>query len=216
MDTFEKIKHAIGDLDESEINILLKKFVLDNPTEEKARMAVTALQEGMAIVGERFEEGEYYIADLVYAGNLLTSLNDSLKQIIGKQENIASIGVIVLGTVHGDLHDIGKNIFKIMAESSGFEVHDIGIDQPVESFVKKVKEVKPDIVGLSGLLTLALDSMADTIHGFKQAGIRDGVKVIIGGNPVTKEICEQVGADAFTNSAAEGVKICNQWIENNK
>ena len=113
----------------------------------------------------------------------------------------------------GDLHDIGKNIFRSMAEAAGFEVHDIGIDQPAEAFVNKVKEVNPEIVGMSGVLTLALESMKDTVDAFKAAGIRDNIKVIIGGNPVTKEACEQIGADAFTTNAAEGVKICQSWVQ---
>ncbi|NLM53010.1 MAG: cobalamin-binding protein, partial [Firmicutes bacterium] len=120
----------------------------------------------------------------------------------------------VLGTVHGDLHDIGKNIFRSMAEAAGFEVHDIGIDQPPSAFVDKVKEVNPDIVGMSGVLTLALESMKNTVDALKEAGIRDRVKIIIGGNPVTKEACVQIGADAFTTNAAEGVKICQRWVKN--
>ncbi|TZE82519.1 cobalamin-dependent protein [Calorimonas adulescens] len=107
----------------------------------------------------------------------------------------------------------GKNIFKSMVEAGGFEVYDLRIDQSVENFVEKVKEVKPDIVGLSGVLTLAIDSMKDTIDGLKEAGLRDGVKIIISENPVTRESYEYVEADAFTTNAAEGVKICKGWVK---
>ena len=99
-----------------------------------------------------------------------------------------------------------------MAEAAGFEVYDLGIDQPVEAFVEKVKEVKPNIVGMSGVLTLALESMKDTVDALKEAGVRDDVKIIIGGNPVTKEACDHIGSDAFTTNAAEGVKISQKWI----
>lgn len=120
---------------------------------------------------------------------------------------------MVLATVEGDLHDIGKNIFKSMAEAAGFEVYDLGIDTPASLFVEKVKEVKPQIVGMSGVLTLAIDSMKKTVDALTEAGLRDQVKVIIGGNPVTEDACRMVGADAYTNNAAEGVKIIQGWVK---
>jgi len=122
------------------------------------------------------------------------------------------IGKILLGTVSGDLHDIGKNIFKGMAEAAGFEVYDMGIDVADQLFVEKAKEIQPDIIGMSGVLTLALESMKNVVAALKDEGIRDDFKVIIGGNPVTKEASEQIGADAFTVNAAEGVKICQGWV----
>lgn len=120
------------------------------------------------------------------------------------------LGTILLGTVHGDLHDIGKNIFKSMSEAAGFEVVDIGIDVKIEEFVAKAKEIKPQIIGMSGVLTLAIDSMKETVDALKVEGI--DAKIVIGGNPVTKETCAFVGADAFTTNAAEGVKICQEWL----
>lgn len=149
---------------------------------------------------------------MIFAGELLSEAIDALKPVIGSGSS-AKIGKIVIGTVHGDLHDIGKNIFKSMSEAAGFEVIDLGIDQPVGAFIDKVKEVSPEIVGLSGVLTLALEAMKDTVDGLSEAGLRDSVKVIIGGNPVTKEACEHIGADAFTTNAAEGVKICQRWVK---
>lgn len=119
---------------------------------------------------------------------------------------------IVLATVEGDLHDIGKNIFRTMAEASGFEVFDLGIDVPVKRIVDKVKEVNPEIVGLSGVLTLALDSMKETIDSLETEGLRDNLKVIIGGVPVNENVCKRVGADDFSTNAADGVKICQRWV----
>ncbi|ADL07553.1 cobalamin B12-binding domain-containing protein [Thermosediminibacter oceani] len=212
MINLDELKKAVGELDEEKVKQMLTEFVESNPTEEEAQKIVVACQEGMGIVGDLFEKGEYFVGDLIFAGELLTEAINVLKSVIGGK-SAQKVGTIVLGTVHGDLHDIGKNIFRSMAEAAGFEVYDLGIDQPVSAFVEKVKEVKPDIVGMSGVLTLAIESMKATVEGLKQAGLRDKVKIIIGGNPVTKEACEYVGADAFTTNAAEGVKICQGWVK---
>ncbi|NLN07875.1 MAG: cobalamin-binding protein [Firmicutes bacterium] len=208
----EQLKQAVGDLDEDKVMEILREFVATNPSQEEAQQAVAACQSGMAIVGDLFEKEEYFVGDLIFAGELLTNAIEILKPVLGTASS-AKIGKIVLGTVAGDLHDIGKNIFKSMAEAAGFEVFDLGIDQPPANFVNKVREVKPEIVGMSGVLTLALESMKDTVDALKEAGLRDSIKIIIGGNPVTKEACEQIGADAFTTNAAEGVKICQGWVK---
>ncbi|AEE90497.1 Cobalamin B12-binding domain protein [Tepidanaerobacter acetatoxydans Re1] len=211
MTDWKNLTEAVGELDEEQVLQILEEFIASDPTEEEAQKAIAACQSGMNIVGDRFEAGEYFVGDLIFAGELLSQAIEKLKPIIGSAGE-QKIGTIVLGTVHGDLHDIGKNIFRSMAEAAGFEVYDLGIDQPVEAFVEKVKEVKPDIVGMSGVLTLALEAMKETVDGLKEAGLRDTVKIIIGGNPVTKEVCEHVGADAWTTNAAEGVKICQRWV----
>ncbi|QSX08355.1 cobalamin-dependent protein [Alkalibacter rhizosphaerae] len=203
---------AIGELEEEKVLEMLNDFVASEPSEEEAQKVVQACQEGMAMVGDLFESGEYFVGDLIFAGELLTEAIDVLKPVIGSGTT-TKVGSIIVGTVHGDLHDIGKNIFKSMAEAAGFEVYDLGIDQPVQAFVDKVKEVKPNIVGMSGVLTLALESMKDTVDALKEAGVRDSVKIIIGGNPVTKEACEHIGADAFTTNAAEGVKTIQAWVK---
>ncbi|NLZ38958.1 MAG: cobalamin-binding protein [Firmicutes bacterium] len=208
----EKLTKDVGDLEEASVLEQLEAFMATNPSEEEAQKAVAACQAGMGIVGDLFEKGEYFVGDLIFAGELLTNAIEVLKPALGGVSS-AKIGKIVLGTVAGDLHDIGKNIFRSMAEAAGFEVFDIGIDQPASAFIDKIKEVNPDIVGMSGVLTLALEAMKDTVDAFKEAGIRDNFKVIIGGNPVTKEACEHIGADAFTTNAAEGVKICQGWVE---
>ncbi|KPU44335.1 methionine synthase [Oxobacter pfennigii] len=203
---------AVGELDEEKVLEMLNDFVATKPTEEEAQKVVAACQSGMAIVGDLYEKGEYFVGDLIFAGELLTNAINTLKPVLGNSGS-AGVGTIVLGTVAGDLHDIGKNIFKSMSEAAGFNVIDLGIDQPASAFVEKVKEVKPVVVGMSGVLTLALEAMKDTVDALKEAGLRDSVKVIIGGNPVTKEACDQIGADAFTTNAAEGVKICQGWVK---
>ncbi|GBF32595.1 methyltransferase corrinoid protein [Desulfocucumis palustris] len=208
----QELTKAVGDLDEKKVLGLLNEFVASNPSPQDTAMVVSACQQGMAIVGDLFDAKEYFVGDLIFAGELLTSAIDILKPVMGG-ENTAKIGKMVLATVQGDLHDIGKNIFKSMSEAAGFEVYDLGIDAPASAFVEKVKEVNPEIVGMSGVLTLALDSMKNTVEALKEAGLRDGVKLIIGGNPVTEEACNMIGADAFTTNAAEGVKICQGWVK---
>lgn len=203
------LTQALGDLDDDQVMDILKAFVATNPGEAEALDAVGACQAGMSIVGERFENGEYFVGDLIFAGELLSEAINVLKPALGAEAS-ENIGTILLGTVHGDLHDIGKNIFRSMAEAAGFEVVDIGIDVEKEEFVAKANEIKPQIIGMSGVLTLAIDSMKETVDALKAAGVES--KIIIGGNPVTKEACEYVGADSFTTNAAEGVKICQSWI----
>ena len=203
------LTEVVGDLEEDLAIEMLEDFLATNPSENEAMEAVNACQAGMSIVGDRFENGDYFVGDLIFAGELLTECIGILKPALGG-ENTKSLGTILLGTVHGDLHDIGKNIFKSMAEAAGFSVVDIGIDVSVEVFVAKAKDVMPQIIGMSGVLTLAIDSMKDTIDAIKTAGV--DAKIIIGGNPVTKEACEFTGADSFTTNAAEGVKICQGWM----
>ena len=203
------LTQALGDLEEDQVMEMLKEFADTSPSEAEALEAVAACQAGMAIVGELFESGEYFVGDLIFAGELLTEAINVLKPALGGGASVV-IGTILLGTVHGDLHDIGKNIFKSMSEAAGFEVVDLGIDVEVDTFVKKAQEIKPQIIGMSGVLTLAIDSMKDTVEALKAAGV--DAKIIIGGNPVTKEACAFVGADAFTTNAAEGVKICQGLV----
>ncbi|MEL7565551.1 MAG: cobalamin-dependent protein [Dehalobacterium sp.] len=206
------LTQAVGDLNEAEVMKILKEFVAENPGLEEAGKVLNACQQGMAIVGDLFEKNEYFVGDLIFAGELLTAAIDILKPVLGG-ESSGKIGKMVLATVQGDLHDIGKNIFKSMSEAAGFEVYDLGIDAPPSAFVAKVKEVQPEIVGMSAVLTLALDSMKATVEALKEAGLRDQVKIIIGGNPVTGDACKQIGADMFTTNAAEGIKICQGWVK---
>ncbi|AFM41744.1 putative cobalamin binding protein [Desulfosporosinus acidiphilus SJ4] len=205
------LTQAVGDLDENTMLTLINDFVSTNPSGEDAQKIVFACQQGMAIVGDLFEKNEYYVGDLIFAGELLSKTIDILKPVLS-EVSTQKIGSIVIGTVQGDLHDIGKNIFGSMAEAAGFDVYDLGIDVSPEAFVEKVKEVNPQIVGMSGVLTLAIDSMRNTISALKQGGLKDSVKIIIGGNPVNEDACKQIGADAFTTNAAEGLKICQGWV----
>ena len=208
-----KLTQVLADLKDDEVLNMINDFMNNSPSPDGVDKLMKSAQEGMAIVGDRFERGEYFVGDLIFAGEILADVIDLIKPIIGGESKHNIKGTMVLGTVKGDLHDIGKNIFRIMAIAEGFEVHDIGIDQPVEAFVEKVKEVKPDILGMSGILTLALNVMKNTVDTLIEAGLRDDLKIIIGGNPVNKDACEYIGADAFTTNAVEGLAICNKWMK---
>jgi methanogenic corrinoid protein MtbC1 len=210
IDTAE-LKQIVGELDEDSVKKTLDQFLASNPTGEDARKMVEACQQGMEIVGGKFESGEYFVGDLIFAGELLTSCIEKLKPLLGSGGN-ETRGTIVLGTVSGDIHDIGKNIFRGMAEAAGFKVVDIGIDQSPDAFVNAVKEHKPQVVGFSGVLTLSIDSMKRTVEALKGAGLREGVKIMIGGNAVNQEACTHTGADAWSKNAAEAVKTCGSWI----
>jgi len=206
-----KMKQAAGDLDEELVMEMINEFIATNPNQEQANEVVSACQQGMEIVGSRFEAGEYFVGDLIFAGELLTACIDVLKPLLG-DTGTESKGVIVLGTPEGDIHDIGKNIFKSMAEAGGFEVVDIGIDLPPEAFVDAVRKHNPLIVGFSGVLTLAIDSMKRSVDAIKAAGLGEGVKYIIGGNAVNEDARIFIGADAWSRNAAEAVKICGEWV----
>ncbi|MFZ7119951.1 MAG: cobalamin B12-binding domain-containing protein [Eubacteriaceae bacterium] len=211
MTKYSNLTKEIGELHDEKVLDIVNDFMNNKPTQEEANQLIKCAQEGMAIVGDRFEKGEYFVGDLIFGGELITEIIDIIKPLISGTSN-KTMGKIVIGTVKGDLHDIGKNIFRLMSEAEGFEVYDIGIDQSVESFIEIIKETKPDILGMSGVLTLALNSMKNTVDAIKESGLKEDMKIIIGGNPVNKEACEHIGADAFTSNAVEGISICKEWM----
>jgi methanogenic corrinoid protein MtbC1 len=197
---------ALGNLEEDKVEALLSEFIAESPTGSEANQVVEACQKGMEIVGNHFEEGIYFVGDLMYAAQILTNSLDKLKPLMETGSNKNVKGVIVLGTVAGDIHDIGKNIFKTLSEAAGFSVVEIGLDQPAPAFVDAIRANNPQIVGLSGVLTLSIASMKEIIEALNEDGLRDSVKVMIGGNAVSAEACEFVGADYWSKSAAASVK----------
>ena len=168
-------------------------------------------------VGEKYEKGEFFVADLVMAGEIMKGVSELVRpklKELGKARE--PIGKLVIGTVEGDIHDIGKNIAVTMAEASGFEVIDLGVDVPPQKFVEAIKQHNPEVVGMSGLLTLAIESMKKTVDAIKEAGLRDKVKIIIGGGRVDEYAKEYLGADAWTNDAAKGIRIMLGWVGGKK
>ena len=209
----EDIQNAIGELDEDLLFELIDEYLGENPTEERAWEIIRYSQNGARIVGEHYHQGIYFLGDLIYAGELMSEVIDKLKPYISHYKEGNYIGKMLIGTVQGDLHDIGKNIFKGMSEAAGFQVYDIGIDQSADTFVEKALDIKPDVIGLSAVLTLAIDSMKRTVDAIEEAGVRKGIKIIAGGTPLTDEIAKYVGADAYSISANEGVEICRGWMK---
>lgn len=169
------------------------------------------LRKGLEEVGKRYEAGEYFLSELLFSALLMNDAMEVLSPYL-KKEKIEKIGKIVLGTVRGDIHDIGKNIFKMFAEASGFEVYDLGVDVEPENFINKIKETNAEILALSALLTTTLNEMKTVIDMLIKNGIREKVKVLLGGNAVTKEFAKEIGADAAALDAIEGVEICKKWV----
>jgi len=163
------------------------------------------------IVGKRFADSEYFIPDLVYSGEILKEITDMVKPKLAKAAEVKRVGKVIIGTVAGDIHDIGKDIVVFMLDVNGFEVYDLGVDVPAQKFVDKVKESGAPIVGLSGFLALAFDSMKETIEAIKAAGLRDKVKVMIGGGQMSEEIKKYTGADAYGKDAMVGVTLAKKW-----
>lgn len=207
----EKLREAMGALEEEEVTEILEKVMADGG--DDAAAAMEACQEGMNIVGDLFETGEYFVGDLIYAGELMTQAVGILKPaLVGADGGGAgSVGKMILCTVEGDLHDIGKNIVKAMLEAAGFEVLDLGIDVKPEEIIRCAQEENIRIIALSGVLTLALDSMKKTVENLQEAGLRQDVKVIIGGAPVTEESQSYTGADAWSANPQQTVRICRTW-----
>jgi len=169
------------------------------------------MAKGMEVVGQKYEAGEYFLAELIMAGETMKEGLSVLEPYM-KTGDMKHIGKVVIGTVEGDLHDIGKNVVITLLTASGFEVIDLGVDVPAEKFVEAVKQYKPDIVAMSALLTTTMVNMAKVIKALEQAGLRDKVKIIVGGAPLTEEYAKQIGADAYGRDAVEGVNICKKWV----
>ena len=165
----------------------------------------------MTILGERFACEEVFIPELIMGGEIMKGIAAELKPRITADTALEKRGTVVIGTVHGDIHDIGKDVVCMMLEVSGYEVHDLGIDVPVADFVAAITEHKPEVVGLSGLHTLAFDAMRDTIEGIEAAGRRDHVKIMIGGSPVDEQVCTYTGADGWGRDAAAALALAADW-----
>ena len=164
------------------------------------------------MVGQKYEAGEYFLSELLYAGSLVSDLFGILKPLI-KDQQLERKGAIVLGTVRGDIHDIGKNIFKMLVDSAGFEVHDLGVDVEPASFVEEVRRSHPQVLALSALLTTALAEMKSTLDTLGASGVGSSVKVLLGGNAVQKAFAREIGADAAALDAVEGLEICRKWTQ---
>jgi methanogenic corrinoid protein MtbC1 len=162
-------------------------------------------------VGEKFETREYFLPELVLSAEIFKQAIALIEPRL-QSDNIATKGTVVLGTVKGDIHDIGKNIVGTMLKCNGYDVHDLGVDVPPQAFVDKALSTKPGLVAMSGLLTVAFDGMKDTVDALIEAGLRDKLRIIIGGGPVNETVLEYCGADAFGKDPAEAVRLADKLL----
>jgi trimethylamine corrinoid protein len=208
----KKLIAAMSNMKEAEA-IELAQAMLDDGQE-----AVTILDcctQAMEIVGKRFEAGQYFLPELMMAGEMLKQISDIVKPSLKGQTATQKKGKVLIGTVQGDIHDIGKDIVTFLLDVNGFDVRDIGIDVPPEKFVAEIKDFQPKVVGLSGLLTLAYDSMKNTVAAIAEAGLRDEVKIMIGGGQMSEKINTYAGSDAYAKDAMQGVALAKEWIGDN-
>jgi 5-methyltetrahydrofolate--homocysteine methyltransferase len=205
----EKLVNTIVDLNEDEA-VSLVRMMLD--AGEDPQDILNATSEAMRIIGVRFDEKEYFLPELIIAGDLMKQIAEVVKpRLANRVAQTRPVGKVVLGTVAGDIHDIGKDVVGFLLDASNFEVHDLGVDVPAAAFVAKIREVQPEVVGLSGFLTMAFEQMKVTIDAIKEAGLRDQVKIMIGGAIMDNEAAQYVGADAYGANATAAVKIAKSW-----
>jgi 5-methyltetrahydrofolate--homocysteine methyltransferase len=211
-DQERRLVNLLVEMEEDEALALANTMLLEEHADpmrvlELCRMAMDS-------VGKRFEAGEYFLPELVLAGDMLETIGNIAKPLISQdaEGSRKKLGKVLIGTVHGDLHDIGKNIVTFMLDINRFEVKDLGIDVPIRTFVSEIRSFKPEVVGLSGFLTLAFDSMKETIDAFEQEGMRQDFKVMIGGGQIDETVRAFTGADAYGANALEAVKLCKNWL----
>ncbi len=204
----ERLVTAIADMQEEEA-IRLTREMLDAGTDPQ--IILDASKEAMAVVGSRYEKKEYFLPELIIAGDLLKEIGALVKPRLKAAKANTAIGRVLIGTVAGDIHDIGKDVVSFMLDVNNFEVQDIGVDVPAEVFVQKIREFAPHVVGLSGFLTQAFDQMKATVEAITAAGLRDTVKIMIGGAIMDASVTAYVGADAFGADATAAVKLARGW-----
>ena len=203
----------------------IKKSVFEGQVEKPKDLATSMVQSGenplsiindgliagMNEVGVRFKAGDMFVPEVIMSAKAMSAGVEAVKPFI-KGDEIKTPGVVVIGTVKGDLHDIGKNLVCMILESAGFKVIDIGVDNSAEQFIEAVKEHQPKIVGMSALLTTTMPAMKETIDAFIEAGIRDEIKIIIGGAPVSRQYAEEIGADGYGEDAISARDLCVKLV----
>jgi len=209
MDLLESIKESIIGMDREKVVELTRKALDEGIKPEK--LLDEALTPGMDIVGEEYEKNIRFIPEMLMSAEALRGAMELLKPTLTKSE-LSKAGKVVMGTVEGDIHDIGKQIVCMMLEGAGFEVYDLGIDIPVDKFVEKVKQEKADIVGMSAFLTTTGLRFPEVVEALQEAGIREQVKVMIGGAAASGEYAETIGADGYGANAGAAVKLAKSFV----
>ena len=201
--------NLLADLKEEEVLALTKKRLA---SKEDPLKIMEDARKGMEIVGKRFAGGEYFLPELVFSGELLTQVTNIVKpHLTGSGAKVKKIGKVVIGTVAGDIHDIGLNIVEFMLDVNGYDVTNLGVDVPVEKFVQAMKDTKAPVLGLSGFLTPAFDAMKETVEALDKAGLRKNMKIMIGGGQMDDEVRKYAKADAFGKDAMAAVTLTNGW-----
>ena len=205
-----KLVEAMANMKEDEALAIVDDLLAKGEDPQKI---LDLSSEAMQVVGERYQEGTYFLPELIMSGEMVRKVGEVLKpKLAAKSGDAKKLGTVVLGTVRGDIHDIGKDIVGFMLEVNGFEVHDLGIDQPEEKFVEAVKEHKPQVLALSGFLSVAFDSMKSTIEQVEAAGLRKDLKVIIGGGQMDDTVRAYTTADAYGDDAMAAVAYAKETV----
>jgi methanogenic corrinoid protein MtbC1 len=205
----KELTRLLSDLKEPEALQFVKKALAEGVD---ATAILKDASEGMKIVGQKFASEEYFIPDLIFSGEILKGIVKILEPHLKTVKELKRLGKVVVGTVAGDIHDIGKDLVVFMLDVNGFEVLDLGVDVPAGKFVDAVKETGSKVVGLSGFLTLAFESMKRTVEAIKEAGVRDDVKIMIGGGQIDEQVRGYTGADAYGKDAMAAVELAKGWI----
>ncbi len=205
----DQLADAFANMEEEEAYRLAEAMLAEG---QAPQSILDGAREAMTIIGARFEQGEYFLPELIIAGELMRRLGDLVKPRLAAQVTSgAPLGKVVIGTVAGDIHDLGKDIVIFMLDVNNFQVVDLGVDVPAGKFVAAIKEHKPEVIGLSGFLTLAFEQMQRTVEAIAAAGLRDQVKIMIGGAIMDAKAASFVGADAYGKNAAEAVSLAKSW-----
>jgi 5-methyltetrahydrofolate--homocysteine methyltransferase len=209
MSDFSSLAQIVIDGDFGGVKSLTQKMIDEGVS--PLEIINQGLMAGMNVVGVRFKAGDMYVPEVMMSAKAMSIGIELVKPLIAAKD-MPTAGKVLIGTVKGDLHDIGKKLVVMMMESAGFEIIDLGVDIDSATFVKAVKEHNPQVIGMSALLTTTMLSMKDTIEALKKEGLRDSVKVIIGGAPITQGFADQIGADGYAPDAAAATELCRRLI----
>jgi 5-methyltetrahydrofolate--homocysteine methyltransferase len=205
----QQLVAAIADMREEEALKIVREMA---ESDSNPMLILDSAREAMDLVGKRFEEGTYFLPELMLAGEMMNQITEIIKPKLAEMPDRERHGKVLIGTVEGDIHDIGKNIVSFMLDVNGFEVLDLGVDVPPPKFVEATQVFQPQVVALSGFLTLSFDSMKNTVAAIESAGLRDKVKIMIGGGQINEEVKEFAGADGYGKDAVAGISLAKKWV----
>jgi corrinoid protein of di/trimethylamine methyltransferase len=206
----EKLKQCVASFDEEGVVKVCKEALAAGIA--PSRLIVDGMAKGMDVVGAKYEAGEYFLSELIMAGETMTAGMKIVEPML-KNGAYERIGTVIIGTVSGDVHDIGKNIVAMLLTATGFDVNDLGVDVPANRFLEELRTHRPDIMAMSALLTLAMPEMENVMRKVEEVGLRHNVKlIVVGGTPITEDFAKKIGADAYGPTAVAGVKMCRELM----